>query len=575
MRRTVCFLIAVAIAIGERPAVAKDVVPAPAGVVVSASRPASEVGAAILGRGGNAVDAAVAAGFALAVTFPAAGNIGGGGFMVVRLPDGSATTFDFRETAPARATSTMFLSDDGTIDLSRITAGYLAVGVPGTVRGLALAHTKLGRLSWRQVIEPALAVAREGFVVSETLAASLNQELDGPMKAFPGSVDTFTKPDGTGWKNGDRLVQPGLADTLAEIAEDGPDAFYTGRVAGLLADAMASHGGLVTREDLAAYEAHERPPVRGTFFGHEVISMGPPSAGGVTLLEMLGMFEALRLERLPRQSPESIHLTTEIRRRAYLDRARYLGDPDFVDVPVERLTSREHAAALASSIDPRHATPSLELGADLVTAGESAETTHYSVVDRDGLAVSATVTLESSFGSHLVVPGTGFLLNGEMGDFNRKPGATTASGTIGTPPNLIAPRKRMLSSMTPTIIARSDGLVLVTGSPGGRTITNTVFDVITGVVAHGLDGRAAVDAARFHHQWLPDRLVVEAGRLDADTLAALKSLGHAVVERPPQGSAQSIWIDPATGIPEGIADHRGHDAAAVPASRPGQAAEAW
>ena len=569
MRNGACWSVFAVILLAGRPGLPGDVVPGPDGVVVSASRPASEVGAAILDAGGNAVDAAVATGFALAVTYPAAGNIGGGGFMVVRLPDGTATSFDFRETAPAAARPDMFLDDSGAIDTRRIEAGYLAVGVPGTVRGLALAHARLGRLAWQRLVEPAARLARDGFPISGALAAALNLELTGPMRPFPGSLAAYGKPDGTPWQAGDRLVLPDLAETLSAIATDGPDAFYTGRIAGLIADAMAAHGGLMTEADLAGYTARERPPVTGTFLGHDVISMGPPSAGGTVLLAMLGMAEALGLEQLPRLSPEAIHLATEIRRRAYLDRARFLGDPDFGAVPAARLASPAHARSLAATIDRRRATPSLELDRDLVVTpdSESPETTHYSVVDAAGLAVATTYTLEGSFGSHVVVPGTGFLLNNEMGDFNRKPGTTTLRGDIGTPPNVIAPGKRMLSSMTPTIVAKDGRLVLVTGSPGGRTITNTVFDVVTGIVALGLDGRSAVDATRFHHQWLPDRLVVEFGGIDSDTRKALAALGHEVVERPPQGSAQSIWFEPGTGKAIGIADHRSPDAAAARPSR--------
>jgi gamma-glutamyltranspeptidase / glutathione hydrolase len=548
---------------------AADTVPGPAGVVVSASRPASAVGAAVLGRGGNAVDAAVATGFALAVTYPAAGNIGGGGFMVVRLPDGTATTFDFRETAPAAARPDMFLDAEGRIDVGRIRAGYLAVGVPGTVRGFALAHGRFGRLPWRDLVTPAIRLARDGFEVSAPLAAELNAELAGPMQPFPGSLAAFGKPGGGPWQAGDRLCQADLAATLELIAAAGPAGFYEGRVAGLVADAMAAHGGLVTRADLAGYRTKERPPLEGTAFGHEIISMGPPSSGGVALLEMLGMAEAAGLADRPRLDPATIHLVTEIRRRAYLDRARFLGDPDFAEVPVARLVSPEHARELVAGIDPRRATPSEDLGGDLLApAAESAQTTHYSVVDASGMAVATTTTLEASYGSRVVVPGTGFLLNNEMGDFNRSPGQTTPSGDIGTPANAIAPGKRMLSSMTPTIVCRDGRVVLVTGSPGGRTIVNTVFDVVMALIAHGADAATAVAAPRFHHQWLPDRLTVEAGALPSETLAALEGLGHRVVERSsPQGSAQSIWIDPA-GTPHGIADLRDPDAAAVPAPAP-------
>lgn len=544
-------------------------VPAPAGVVVSASQPASEAGAAVLARGGNAVDAAVATGFALAVTYPAAGNIGGGGFMVVRLPDGKATTFDFRETAPAAARPDMFLDAEGRIDSSRIMTGYLAVGVPGTVRGFALAHARFGRLPWREVVEPAVQLAREGFTISATLAAELNDQLAGPMQAFPGSLAAFGKPGGGAWQAGDRLCQADLAATLEAIADRGATEFYVGRVAGLVADAMATNGGLVTREDLTRYLARERPPLKGTAFGHEIIAMGPPSSGGVALLQLLVMAEEAGLAGRPRLDTATIHVATELRRRAYLDRARFLGDPDFVEVPVARLVSREHARELVATIDPARATPSVELGGDLLTvADEPAQTTHYSVVDQAGMAVATTTTLEASYGSHLVVPGTGFLLNNEMGDFNRSPGRTTPAGDIGTPANLIVPGKRMLSSMTPTILCRDGRLVLVTGSPGGRTIINTVFDVVMGLVAHGADAPAAVAAPRFHHQWLPDRLTVEAHALPAETREQLEQLGHQVMERSAtQGSAQSIWIDDAA-VPQGIADLRDPDAAAVAAPQP-------
>ena len=539
------------------------------GVVVCASRPASEVGAAVLGAGGNAVDAAVATGLALAVTYPAAGNIGGGGFMVVRLPDGTATSFDFRETAPAAARPDMFLDAEGRIDVGRIKAGYLAVGVPGTVSGFTLAHSRFGRLPWRDVVEPAVRLARDGFELSATLAGELNKQLAGPMQPFPGSIAAFGKPGGGCWQAGDRLRQTDLAATLEAIAVGGKAGFYEGRVAGLVADAMAAHGGLVTREDLAGYRAKERLPLEGTAFGHQIISMGPPSSGGVALLEMLGMAEAAEIAGRSRLAADTIHLVTEIRRRAYLDRARFLGDPDFTDVPVARLVSAAHARELVATIDPRRATPSVELGADLVTpASESDQTTHYSVVDDAGMAVATTTTLEASYGSRVVAPGTGFLLNNEMGDFNRSPGRTTPTGDIGTPANLIAPGKRMTSSMTPTILCRDGRLVLVTGSPGGRTIINTVFDVVMSVVAHGADAAAAVAAPRFHHQWLPDQLTVEAGGVSAETKQQLERLGQRVVERSsPQGSAQTIWID-AAGVPHGIADLRDPDAAAVPATQP-------
>ncbi|NQW04704.1 MAG: gamma-glutamyltransferase [Acidobacteria bacterium] len=534
------------------------------GVVVSASDIASDIGAAVLTRGGTAVDAAVATAFAMAVTYPMAGNIGGGGFMIVRTPDGAATTFDYREKAPGRSTPTMYLDDKGAINRRLTAAGYLAPGVPGTVRGLALAHSRFGKLPWQDVVMPAANLARKGFTVSDSLARGLNSQVAGSMKEFKGSVAAYGKPDGTPWKAGDRIVLGDLAKTLTAIATDGPDAFYTGWIADLIDKDMAANGGLITKADLAAYQAKERAAVRGTFLGYDIISMPPPSSGGTALIEMLNMLEALEVQKLPRLSTEAIHLTTEVRRRAFLDRARFLGDADFVDVPVATLISKPHAVEQIASFNKAAASSSVELGKDIVSmpAAEPDETTHFSVVDRNGMAVSNTYTLEGGYGSHLVVPGTGFLLNNEMGDFNKNPGTTNLTGDIGTPANLIAPGKRMLSSMTPVIVARSGKLVLVTGTPGGRTIINTSLDVVLGVTAWGLTGREAVDAPRMHHQWLPDRLSIEGDGVSAATLEALKALGHDVRMGGRQGSAQTVWVHPNTGVYYGVVDMRSPDAKA-------------
>lgn len=578
MKRTLACLLAlvVALSLGPQPqgaasqslapraSVPELGVPAKDGVVVSSSDLASDIGAAVLARGGTAVDAAVATAFAMAVTYPTAGNIGGGGFMIVRTEEGSATTFDYREKAPGKSTPNMYLDAKGEINRSLTAAGYLAPGVPGTVRGMALAHRRFGKLLWKDVVMPAANLARGGFPVSASLANGLNREVAGPMKAFKGSVSAYAKPDGTPWKAGDRIVLADLAKTLTAIATDGPDAFYTGWIADLIDKDMAANGGLITKADLAAYEAKERPAVRGTFLGYNIISMPPPSSGGVALIEMLNMLEALEIQKVPRLSVEAIHLTTEARRRAFLDRARFLGDPDFVEVPVANLLSKPHAREQIASINRTRASSSVELGKDIVTVPgyESDETTHFSVVDRNGMAVSNTYTLEGGYGSHLVVPGTGFLLNNEMGDFNKKPGTTNLTGDIGTPANLIAPGKRMLSSMTPVIVARNGKLVLVTGSPGGRTIINTSLDVVLGVTAWGLTGREAVDAPRMHHQWLPDRLSIEANGVSAETLQALIALGHDARMGGTQGSAQTIWVQPNTGSIFGVADMRSPDAKA-------------
>ena len=550
--------------------------PAPAGVVVCTSAPACDAGAAVLARGGNAVDAAVATAFALAVTYPSAGNIGGGGFMIVRPPTGAATTFDFREKAPLTSTPKMYLKADGSIDRSLTAAGYLAPGVPGTVRGLEAAHKKFGKLSWKDVVSPAVELAEQGFVLSPALARSLNGELKR-MAAFPASIAAYGKPGGGEWTGGDRLVLTDLGRTLRAIATDGPDVFYKGWIADRIAEDMKANGGLITKEDLAAYQARERQPVLGTYRGFDIISMPPPSSGGVALIEMLNILEPLNLKVTKGLlTVPALHAQAEAMRRAFLDRARYLGDPDFGEMPVKQLTSKGHAKQAGASIDMLRASSSAELGKDLVgaaTTQEPDETTHFSVLDKAGMAVATTYTLEGGFGSHVVVKGAGFLLNNEMGDFNKQPGTTTATGDIGTPANLIAPGKRMLSSMTPTIVTKNGKLVLITGSPGGRTIINTVFTVVLGVTEYGLTGREAVDLPRIHHQWMPDRLSYEENQLKPPLVDGLRTLGHEVVTASRQGDAHTVWVS-GDGTAYGVPDKRTPDGkASVPGkltARPGQ-----
>jgi len=535
------------------------------GVVVSVSGIASGAGASILARGGNAVDAAVATAFALAVTHPSAGNLGGGGFMIVRTADGKATSFDYREKAPAASTPTMYLKPDGTIDRSLTRAGWLAPGVPGTVRGLAMAHKKFGKLPWEEVVRPAARLASGGFPLSKALASSLNSTIAKFMAPFPSSVAAYGKPGGGSWAAGDTIRLPDLGRTLEAIASGGPDAFYTGWIADSLAAQMKANGGLITKADLAAYEARERTPARGTFNGYEIIAMGPPSSGGTVMLETLNILERFDVAKMDRWSPDYLHLRIEAARRAYADRARWLGDPDFVSVPVARLTSKAYADTLSRGIRRDRASKSVELGSDIVTVrtAESDETTHFSVVDAEGNAVSNTYTLEGGYGSGVVVRGAGFILNNEMGDFNKKPGDTNVGGDIGTPANLIAPGKRMLSSMSPAIVTRDGRLVLVTGSPGGRTIPNTVLDVVLGVTAFGESIRQAVDAPRLHHQWLPDSTTIEAGKVSDATIAALRARGQAVrISNGEQGDAHSIWVDAKSGLAYGAADHRSPDSKA-------------
>jgi gamma-glutamyltranspeptidase/glutathione hydrolase len=535
------------------------------GLVVCTSSPACDAGASVLARGGNAVDAAVATAFALAVTHPSAGNIGGGGFMIARTPDGQVTAFDYRERAPLRSTRTMYLGTDGEIARELTNTGYLAPGVPGTVRGLELAHKRLGKLPWKEVVMPAVTLAEQGFAMSADLARDLNAQANGAMKPFPASVAAYGKPGGGEWAAGDRLALADLDKTLRAIATDGADVFYKGWIADRIAEDMKANGGLITKEDLAAYQAKARTPVTGRYRGFEIISMPPPSSGGIALIEMLNILEPYELKEKGLLTAPALHLQIEAMRRAYLDRARHLGDPDFVDVPVARLISKEHARAVASSIDPAKASSSVELGRDIVTAPPSQEpdeTTHFSVIDRNGMAVSSTYTLEGSYGSHVVVKGTGFLLNNEMGDFNKKPGDTNTRGDIGTAANLIDPGKRMLSSMTPTMVARNGKLVLITGSPGGRTIINTVFAIVLGVTEYGLTGREAVDLARLHHQWLPDSASIEqAGGPTEAVLASLQAMGHTIRAGSRQGDAESIWVD-AGGTPYGVNDKRSADSKA-------------
>ncbi|MEK7400898.1 MAG: gamma-glutamyltransferase [Gemmatimonadota bacterium] len=536
-----------------------------AGMVVCASDLACDVGARILKKGGNAVDAAVATGFAMAVAYPSAGNIGGGGFMVVRTARG-VTTFDFRERAPLKSTPTMYLDTAGNIDRRLTARGYLAPGVPGTVRGLEMAHKKYGKLPWQDVVLPAAELA-DGFMLSPDLARSLSREVARGMTNFPVSVATYGKPGGGDWNPGDMIRLPGLAGTLRAIAEGGADAFYKGWIADSIAADMARNGGLISKEDLAAYRAVERAPIRGEFRGYTVYAMAPPSSGGVAMVQILNILDRLNVGASDRYSPRTLHLMIEATRRAFLDRARFLGDPDFVKVPVEKLTSKAYAAQLAREIDTTRASKSEALAPDLmhVAEAEHEETTHISVVDKDGSAVSMTYTLEGGFGSHVVVPGAGFLLNNEMGDFNKKPGYTGASGDIGTAANLVAPGKRMLSSMSPAIVMKGRDLHLVTGSPGGRTIINTVFDVVFNVLQYDMNVRAAVDAPRLHHQWLPDTASFENNAIPAMTAEQLRQMGHAVKVAGGQGDAHTILWDSKAKAAFGANDFRSRDSkVAVP-----------
>ncbi|MCZ6915798.1 MAG: gamma-glutamyltransferase [Gemmatimonadetes bacterium] len=571
LRRLVCLVVVTLVVAcqGPQPAslapmaaervVSRPPIRAAAGMVVSADMRASQVGRDVLRAGGNAIDAAIATGFALAVTHPGAGNIGGGGFMVVRLPDGRATAIDFREKAPLAANADMFLDENGTYSSTLHHNSHLAVGVPGTVAGFAKAHERYGKLPWARLVGPAVDLAAEGFVLTGNLARSLRGVVQR-LSRYPATVDAFTR-DGEEYLPGEVLRQPDLARTLERIMREGRKGFYRGETARLLAAEMRRGGGLITEEDLARYEAIERTPIRGTFRGYEIISMPPPSSGGPALVQMLNVLEGYDLRSMGHNSAAYIHHVTEAMRRAYRDRALLLADQDFVEVPVDRLTSKEYAAELRQSINPAmagHSDP-----ADVSVPHESDQTTHYSVVDADGMAVSVTYTLEQGYGSGIVVPGAGFLLNNEMGDFNPQRGLTTSGGLIGTEPNLARPEQRMLSSMTPTILARDGRLVAVIGSPGGRTIINTVLQVALNVMEFDMGIQEAVDARRLHHQWLPDNLRIEAGGVSAETVGQLRAMGHVVQVRGRQGSIHSIMIDPVTGDRLGAPDYRQSDAGAA------------
>jgi gamma-glutamyltranspeptidase/glutathione hydrolase len=540
------------------------------GMVASQNEIASKIGADVIAAGGTAVDAAVATAFALAVVHPTAGNIGGGGFIVYRPAKGDAVAYDFREVAPGKASPTMFLKD-GKYSAEVHHNSHLAVGVPGTVAGLHLAWKEQGRLPWKRLVDPAVVLARDGFVVSEGLSRSLKSALRTTdangrpaysMARYPASVAAFSR-NGVPYEPGDTLKQPDLARTLERIATQGPAGFYEGETALALEKEMLANGGLITRDDLKKYAAKKRVPVKGTYRGHEVISMPPASSGGIGVIEMLNILEGYDLARMGPASANTVHLMTEAMKRSYSDRAHYLGDPDFNrDLPVAKLISKEYAADLRKTINQQRTKPSSPTSFEW--SHESDETTHISVVDADRNAVSMTYTLEAGYGSKIVVPGAGFLLNNEMGDFNAGPELTTAEGLIGTKANLAEPGKRMLSSMSPTILAKDGQLFMVTGSPGGRTIINTVLETIVDVVDFGMNAQEAIDAPRFHHQWLPDRLDYEKYGLSADTVAELERRGHTLrAGNGGQGVAQVIVYNAKDDMIEGGTDRRASDGAAV------------
>src|ERR1700675_2430630 len=554
------------------PATAVHPVHAPHAIVVSVHELASRVGVEVMQAGGNAVDAAVATGFALAVVHPAAGNIGGGGFMLIRMADGKAHFLDYREMAPAAATRDMYLDAHSNVIPGASEIGYKAIGVPGSVAGMVYAEQKYGKLTLKQVIAPAIRLAREGYALSWEEAADLH---DRHLAEFPESRRIFQR-NGDYYPPGDVFRQPDLAHTLERIAEK-PDDFYHGALARELAAAMHKGGGLITPDDLARYEVKEREPVHGTYRGYEVISAPPPSSGGTVLIESLNILEGYDLGGMGDRSAQSIHFTVEAFRRAFLDRAEFMGDPDFAKIPEAQLLDKKYAAAWRETINPAHASPSKELKRPAVFSEleqyaaahapvvprESNHTTHYSVVDAEGNAVAVTTTLNDWFGSRVTADGLGFLLNDEMDDFSAKPGVPNSDGLLQGAANAIGPGKRPLSSMTPTIVVRDGKAFLVLGSPGSSKIITTVANVLMGVVDYGMNIQEAVNAPRFHNQWLPDVLNVEQW-FSPDTVQALQKMGYHVQfglrDGPDVGGywsdAECIAVDPHTGERLGASDGR-------------------
>lgn len=523
------------------------------GAVSSAEGHASEVGLAVLKKGGNAVDAAIAVAFALAVTHPSAGNLGGGGFMVVRMADGRSVAIDYREVAPGAASRDMFLDAKGAPTRESVD-GPKAAGIPGTVAGLALAHEQFGSLPWRELVLPAVGLARDGHTLDSYHAEDLQNGSERMLKlGNKDSAAIYRRPSGEPFVAGDRWKQPELAATLQTIAEQGPRSFYEGPLAEAMASKVQALGGIWTAEDLKNYRAVARPPIVFSYREHEVITMPPPSGGGVVLRQLLAASEALKIYEKPWHSVDEIHLYVEAARRTYADRNFLVGDPAFVQVPLEQLLDAEYMRGRLADVDPGKATPSDRIGAGIGPRRESPQTTHFSVVDVHGNAVANTYTLNTSFGAKVVVPGTGVLLNNEMDDFAVKPGTPNTYGLVQGEQNKIEPGKRMLSSMSPTILVKGGKLRAVVGTPGGSTISTTVTQIVRAVIDYGATIDAAVKAPRVHHQWKPDTITSEP-TLDPAIVEGLKARGHAIREWPSIGHANCIEVDPQTGGYRAVAD---------------------
>lgn len=520
-------------------------------VVVSDSQIASEVGAAILKQGGNAVDAAIAAHFALAVTFPTAGNLGGGGFMVVRMADGQTSAIDYRETAPAAASRDMYLGPDGQADPSLSLEGWKAVAVPGSVAGMAEAHRMHGTLPWKALVEPAIALAEKGFVVSDSLANQLRAKMS-LFRRFPGAYEAFNR-NGKPFEWGETIAQPSLAKVLRRIADQGPREFYEGETAQRLASEMKRNGGLITLDDLASYRAVVRKPIEFEYRGHRILTMPPPSSGGVAVGQMLRMLEPFDLREMGFHSAQRTHLLIEVMKRAFADRAEFMGDPDHVRVPVAEMMAEERLTEMRKSIRPDNATPASAINPrGSIPPREGDHTTHFTVVDAKGNAVSNTTTINTGYGSGVAVEGLGFLLNNEMDDFAAQPGKPNGYGLVQGEANAVGPRKRPLSSMTPTLVLLDGKLVLALGSPGGPTIINTVLQTILNVLDHRMSVQQAVSAPRLHHQWLPDEIRTEPFGISSETRAALEKLGHKFATPSTMGSCHAVFVEPSGARVAGV-----------------------
>lgn len=524
------------------------------GLVLSSHELANKIGKEVLDKGGNAIDAAVAVGYALAVVHPAAGNIGGG-FAVIHLANGENTTLDFREMAPLKASRDMYLDSKGEIIKDASTIGYLAAGVPGTVKGMSAMLDRYGTMKLKDLMAPAIKLAEKGYLINDRQEQTMLEAKD-MFKEFPSSSKYFLKKDGSTYKSGDLFVQKDLAKTLKLIAKEGPDAFYKGKIADLIAADMAKNKGIITKEDLAQYQAIWRKPVEGTYRGYDIISMSPPSSGGAHIIEILNIMENANIENLGFASSKTLHIMAEAMRQAYADRSEYMGDPDFVKIPLDKLTSKEYAKEIYAKIPKDKALPSSKVKPGLGQIHEGHNTTHYSVLDSKGNAVSITYTINASYGSGATVEGAGFLLNDEMDDFSIKPGVPNLYGLVGGEANAIEPKKRPLSSMSPTIILKDGKVFMVVGSPGGSRIITTVLQVISNVIDHKMDISTAVESPRFHMQWLPDEIRTEPFGIIKDVQNNLEKMGYKITKEPYMGDVNAIMVDPKTGKIIGSMDTR-------------------